>query len=235
MVVVFLMLWAFVMTGTQNADAAFILELEDLGSGGIITIADGSASDSNALAGVITYSGPVPLSIFTVNVTTGVSKPVLGGPTRARMDLNSVNISSPGSGNLRLRLTDTDFLLTTQPSPPDHIMTSRIGGTTDGNVILNQYLGPNNNQWEMGITPGPQGPLGPGAFSSTTSTTFSLGGGPFSLTEIVDIAHPGGTNITSFDAVSRVEPVPEPTTLLLLGCGLFGLAGYAWRRKKKQS
>jgi hypothetical protein len=81
-----------------------------------------------------------------------------------------------------------------------------------------------------------EGLFGPGAFSLTTSTTFSLGGGPFSLTEIVDIAHPGGgANITSFDSVSRVEPVPEPTTLLLLGCGLFGLAGYAWRSKKQQS
>ena len=37
----------------------------------------------------------------------------------------------------------------------------------------------------------------------------------------------------SFSAGSTANPVPEPATLLLLGCGLVGLAGFARKKFKK--
>jgi hypothetical protein len=35
-----------------------------------------------------------------------------------------------------------------------------------------------------------------------------------------------------FALAVNTNPVPEPGTLVLLGCGLFGLAAYAWRKRK---
>jgi hypothetical protein len=37
----------------------------------------------------------------------------------------------------------------------------------------------------------------------------------------------------NFSPIAELQSVPEPATLTLLGIGIVGMAGYAWRRKKR--
>lgn len=245
LVLLMFMVGILVMGSVQDANALFVLTLDDLNTAGIdIIVADGAPvgtptkkgptniADGSAVAGVINYNGPA--GVFTTNVTTGISKPVIGGPGRARIDLNSVDVSG-GAGQLEIELTDTDFLL---PVPPNsYILTSEIGGTTDGTVDFDQFIDLSNNEFGIG-PPAPNIPLvlsmgtfGPGAFSGTTSGSINIVN-PFSITEEVLITHTAAGQITSFDALSDAA-IPEPSTLLLLGFGALGFIGYGLRRRRR--
>jgi hypothetical protein len=79
------------------------LRLEDIssGSGSGVVVTDGKAGDTNPLTGVITYLGSINNN-FLINVTTGISKPVIGGVNNyAELDLNSVNVQRTSDTVLR--------------------------------------------------------------------------------------------------------------------------------------
>ncbi len=197
-----------------QAQAATIIELSD-GIAPPVLVVDGGAGDLSAAAGVVVFSGSV--GVFDVNVTTGLSFPLLGSSTAPVLELNSVNVSSSGVGTLTIKFTTTGY---TGPLPTG---TANLfaGGTTNGSASISSYIDLTDAPFGTGILTGIVSSPAPGDFSGNDSSVGLLSS-PYSASIIATVVHNDPGDVTSFGAEYSIVPEPGSIALIAIGAGMLG-------------
>lgn len=193
-----------------------------------ITGSDGTTTVTNVGPSPENY-GPVTVGSWTAQGTAIGTPPLDLGSLFS----NTLAVNTDGPGTFTLWVTEAgltgplgevDFFsgLTT------NLLTGAITSVTETTSLqLNNTV------------PGPFVPIGTILDTATFTTSLQTqsahflidpGAGPYSLTEryIINATGAGSANLTI--DLQALQPVPEPSTMMLMGSGLVGVVAYARRR-----
>jgi len=168
---------------SANAVSAQSLKLRIETGPATLNLQDNTAPDASPILGVLSWTGTV--GGYTLEVLTSLSKPAIGDPNDAQVDLQVLVLKVAGADPITITATDSGFPVSINFVGPA-TLTSKIGGLTANppSPTVQAYLDPSNTPFGMGPTA-----CTTGAQSATTSPSFDSTktincpvNGPFSLT-----------------------------------------------------
>ena len=190
-----------------------------------VTVSDQGAGDLDANTGAIVYSGSI--GTFTINVTTGITKPVLGSASQPMLDLNSIVVTGAAAGSLTIKFSDTDFIT----GGPSVDFGTAVGGVTAGSVAFDYFASTTNTNFAADVSIASSGSLsGPFVFSDMNTAALA---GLYSLTTVATIVHTAGGQASSFNMTfEQVPEAPFAPSLLLGALLVAGRAAYRRRARR---
>ncbi len=229
---------ATLLLAAQSAHATLMISLSD-GLGNTYSLADNGISNTTGLAtgsgDMSAFAGSIvslaSVGAWSLNVTTGSSKPAQGSETQPNIHFGGNNMTFLGGApsTLTVMITDTDFQ---GPLTDNYWIFAGGGANPVGDSRFSAYYDTTNTAFGTQTLISQTDPMS-GGFSSTDIPYLGIGQAPYSLTIVAEISHtawdPKSSGVhSSFDYYLKVS---EPGTLLLIAAGLLGI-GFGQRRTR---
>jgi hypothetical protein len=229
-----------IFAGSQTANAASASSIDYSIDGGVTwhNIAS-AAADGTSQGADITVNG---VTISGANLTSNAS---VGSPTLSKIQTATGNLSFATGGTHEVLLAFGTTGFTSPLAPPNEVETTSLSGTvTTGSpsnlLSIKSWADSGNNLRTANVAltnPDPAvgslaandttAPLIPGVSATVVITSLTS---PFAIDELLDVTMGSGSSV-NFSAQTNVF-TPEPSSIVLLGCGAVGMVGYGWKRRK---
>jgi hypothetical protein len=224
-----------------TADAAMKLRIDTSVTAGVEQeITDDGAGDlANTTAGVISYStvsGSAAIAGFSLQISTGESKPHIPDPANPFLALMHLNVQATASSagtfprTLVVTLTDTGF---TTPIGGPIMISDSSGLNNSGTITFEAFYSTSNTEFDMtGSDTTSSGVLNAEAAQSSTVTPNPQAV-PYSLTMVVTFTWNSAGPASSDTEVRIISP--EPATIALVAGAFPLLGGMFWLRRRKKA